>query len=78
MKKQKLEDFDFGFSTDVNVVDRGEMDQISNVAEEIRSAIQPLLDNLRKNPENDYINWPNRVEKIDEFEKHLDNIMEKR
>jgi hypothetical protein len=31
----------------------------------------PLLNNLAKNPENEYILWPNRVAKIDEFKKKL-------
>ena len=29
--------------------------------------IQPLLNNLQKNPEKDYIYWPNRMEKVEAF-----------
>ena len=29
--------------------------------------IQPLLNNLQKNPEKDYIYWPNRLEKVEAF-----------
>ena len=40
------------------------------------NAILPLLSNLRKNPEKDYIHWPNRIEKIDEFEAFLKSIVD--
>lgn len=38
--------------------------------------IIPLLCNLKKNPEKEYILWPNRVEKIDEFIQKLDKLIE--
>jgi hypothetical protein len=38
------------------------------------NAITPLLNNLKKNPEKDYILWPNRLAKVEEFETHLQNI----
>ena len=38
------------------------------------SSILPLLEQLKKNPEKEYIYWPNRVEKIEQFEQHLLNI----
>jgi len=28
------------------------------------NAVQPLLNNLKQNPQKDYILWPNRLEKI--------------
>lgn len=37
-------------------------------------AIQPLLNNLKSNPEKEYILWPNRLNKIEEFENHILNI----
>ena len=37
-------------------------------------AIQPLLNNLKKNPEKEYILWPNRIEKVDQFEDYLRKI----
>jgi cell division protein FtsB len=43
----------------------------------LRAAIQPLLNNLKKDPNKDYILWQNRVPKIEEFERHLDNIVSK-
>ena len=76
--------FDFGFTA----VDEDELD-ISKQAEEARTiagqhedklnrlyeAILPLLHNLKKNPEKDYIKWPNRVKKVEEFEKMIAGIV---
>ena len=39
------------------------------------NAILPLLSNLKKNHEKDYIYWPNRHEKIDAFADKLYAIM---
>ena len=44
---------------------------------ELRAAIQPLLNNLKSDPTKDYILWQNRVPKIEQFESHLDNIVNK-
>ena len=38
------------------------------------NAMIPLLTNLKKNPEKDYILWPNRLEKVEAFEDHLQKI----
>lgn len=38
------------------------------------NAIQPLLNNLKQNPEKEYILWPNRLDKIEQFETHIQNI----
>ena len=38
------------------------------------NAIMPLLNNLKQNPEKDYILWPNRLEKVEQFESHLQSI----
>ena len=35
---------------------------------------QPLLNNLRLNPEKDYIYWPNRMDKIELFSDKLDEV----
>jgi len=37
-------------------------------------AIVPLLENLKKNPEKDYIFWPQRMGKIEKFEQMLVQI----
>jgi len=34
----------------------------------------PLLKNLKENPDKDYIFWPNRVAKVEAFEKHIKDI----
>jgi hypothetical protein len=39
------------------------------------NAILPLLSNLKKNPEKDYIYWPNRTEKVEQFEDMIANII---
>ena len=38
------------------------------------NAIQPLLNNLKQNPEKEYIKWPNRLEKIEQFEGVIQKI----
>lgn len=38
------------------------------------NAIQPLLNNLKQNPEKEYILWPNRLDKIEQFETYIQNI----
>ncbi len=80
-------DFDFGFSlVDENELDV--VQKISKVAEQSSSnydhvqekvdnlynAITPLLNNLKQNPEKEYILWPNRVEKVEQFEEMLSEI----
>jgi len=42
--------------------------------DKLYNAIIPLLNNLKKNPEKDYILWPNRLAKVEEFEDHLQSI----
>ena len=42
--------------------------------DKLYNAIVPLLNNLKKNPEKEYILWPNRIEKVEQFESHLLNI----
>ena len=42
--------------------------------DKLYNAIQPLLTNLKKNPEKEYILWPNRIEKVDQFEDYLRKI----
>lgn len=41
------------------------------------NAIQPLLNNLKTNPSKEYILWPNRLEKIEQFETYLQGIYTK-
>ena len=79
--------FDFGFTAvdeeelqavqdaqkaagDVAVEAKSTQDKI----DALYNAIVPLLNNLKKNPEKDYILWPNRLEKVEAFEDHLQRI----
>ena len=75
-----MSDFDFGF-TIVNEDELEAVQSIRAEAEAINessfdtserldklyNAIQPLLNNLAKNPEKSYIYWPNRLEKLEQF-----------
>lgn len=38
------------------------------------NAIQPLLNNLKANPEKEFIKWPDRAEKVQRFSDHIDDI----
>jgi hypothetical protein len=79
--------FDFGF-TAVDESELKAVQEVSAKAEtlganalntqekldKLYNAIQPLLINLKKNPEKEYILWPNRIEKVDQFEDYLRKI----
>lgn len=75
--------FDFGFTA----VDEDELDTVVELQdkaeltlsyqtrlENLYNAIQPLLTNLKANPEKEYIKWPNRLEKVEAFEDHIQAI----
>lgn len=72
--------FDFGFTA----VNEDELDSvqiqkqaatsIEDRLDALYNAIIPLLTNLKKNPEKDYILWPNRLNKVEEFEAMLTRI----
>lgn len=80
--------FDFGF-TAVDESELEAVQQISTKASsteaevkiledklnKLYNAILPLLSNLKKNPEKEYILWPNRTEKIEAFEDHISGII---
>ena len=80
-------DFDFGFTavdeSELQSVQQkaalaNDAEQLANTTQEkldkLYNAIQPLLSNLKKNPEKEYILWPNRISKVDAFEDHLRKI----
>jgi len=85
------DDFDFGFTavdeTELQAVQDAQK-TVGDVSVEARTtqekldklynAITPLLTNLKRNPEKEYILWPNRVEKVDQFEDHLRKIYNSR
>jgi hypothetical protein len=49
-------------------------EQLQAKIDSLYNSIIPLLTNLKKNPEKEYILWPNRLAKVEEFETHLQKI----
>jgi ABC-type sugar transport system substrate-binding protein len=79
--------FDFGFTavdeTELQAVQDaqkavGDVEVTATVTQDkldkLYNAIVPLLNNLKKNPEKEYILWPNRIEKVELFESYLYKI----
>ena len=50
------------------------LDAVQNKIDRLYNAVIPLLNNLKKNPEKDYIHWPNRLDKVEQFEDMLTAI----
>ena len=80
-------DFDFGFTAvtedELDVVKKtqdsvNDAEQLAtstqDTLDKLYNAIIPLLTNLKKNPEKEYILWPNRLEKVEQFEDHIQKI----
>ncbi len=79
--------FDFGFTAvdedELSAVQQtaalaSDAEQLATTTQErldnLYNAIVPLLNNLKKNPEKEYILWPNRLAKVEQFETHLQTI----
>jgi hypothetical protein len=79
--------FDFGFTivdeNELEVVQQAtqQVETVSSIGQSTQerlnrlyNAIQPLLNNLKQNPQKEYILWPNRLEKIEQFEDHIQKI----
>lgn len=79
--------FDFGFTAvteeELEVVQKAsaEVETVSATAVSVQerldklfNAVQPLLTNLKKNPEKNYIYWPNRLDKVEQFEDYIQGI----
>jgi hypothetical protein len=79
--------FDFGFTAvdedELQVVQDaqkavGDTEVEAKSAQEkldkLYNAIIPLLNNLKANPEKEYILWPDRLTKVEAFESHLQKI----
>lgn len=49
-------------------------EQLTERLDRLYNAITPLLNNLKKNPEKEYILWPNRLQKVEEFEDFIQKI----
>lgn len=56
-----------------------EIEQVSKTYEKklktLHSMIMPLLNNLAKNPEREYILWPDRQKKINEFIAKVEKVV---
>tara|TARA_B100000902_G_C27260825_1_gene890609 strand:- start:393 stop:659 length:267 start_codon:yes stop_codon:yes gene_type:complete len=83
-----LLDFDFGFTAvDENELEAvqsvkaeagsaaANSQEMEDKLNKLYNSILPLLTNLKKNPEKEYILWPNRVEKIEQFEDLITEIV---
>jgi len=83
-----MSDFDFGFTAvDENELEAvqqlaqtatsssEEVQKLQDKLSKLYAAVVPLLNNLKANPEKDYIYWPNRTLKIDQFEVVLQKII---
>ena len=88
MAQSDLLKFDFGFTAvDESELEAfktikseassagAEVKALEEKVNSLYNAILPLLTNLKKDPEKDYILWPNRTEKIEQFEEHISKII---
>ncbi len=83
-----IEKFDFGFTAvdedELEVVQKqtqklestsGKIEETEDKLNKLYNSILPLLSNLKMNPEKDYIYWPKRVEKVEQFEELIAGIV---
>jgi hypothetical protein len=66
------EDFGFSFSDEMEI--KKDNDDLALRLQSMYDVIIPLLKNLNKNPNQEYIKWPNRIEKVVAFKEKLDEI----
>ena len=79
--------FDFGFTAvtedELSTVKKAnetaialseQTDSKQNQLDSLFNAIVPLLNNLKMNPEKEYILWPDRLAKVEQFEDMLQKI----
>jgi len=79
--------FDFGFTavtedeletvqelTQKSTSSAENLDAVQDKIDQLYNAIIPLLNNLKKNPEKDYIHWPDRLNKVEQFDDMLTKI----
>lgn len=79
------EDFDFGFtSVDENDINKEVLTELSDTSdlykqrlEQMYKLITPLIKNLMADADTKaYIHWPNRKEKLIQFQKQLDALLD--
>lgn len=68
-------DDDFGFTFSSGEEHTLVKDELTTQLQQLYNAIIPLLKNLKANPNQDTIVWPNRQEKIDAFKAKIDKIV---
>ena len=79
-----LQDYDFGFTavdeTELEAVTVASQQvaaastdtkEMQSKMDTLYNAIVPLLNNLQKNPEKEYIYWPDRHNKVEQFRDKL-------
>ena len=81
------EEFDFGFfavdeaelETVQQTTEKAEVAEknvltLKEKCDTLYNMVMPLLNNLALNPEKDYIYWPERLSKIEQFRDKLDEV----
>ena len=75
--------YDFGFSLMSEDEIKIEEEKLKKVVEnesykldKVREMIMPLLKNLMKEPQKEYIYWPDRKERVELFIKELDKFID--
>lgn len=81
------ESFDFGFTIvdeqELEVLQEaeekltvvsGNADALQDRLDKLYSMVMPLLNNLAKNPDKNYIFWPNRLARIEQFRDQLNEV----
>jgi hypothetical protein len=85
----ELDEFDWGFTLvtedELEAVQEAEskvtstsssLEALQTKLDTLYNAVQPLLNNLKSNPEKEYILWPGRVEKVEAFQLKLKSLYE--
>ena len=71
------DDFDFGFSAVEDIETPAAVSAQTRLVK-MHQMISHLLDNLAKDAHIPTINWPNRAERIKEFRKKIDQLLEQK
>lgn len=53
---------------------QGTAEELQERLDKLYNSFVPLLTNLKANPEKEYIYWPNRVDKVEQFSDHVYSI----
>jgi len=76
-------DYDFGFSlmSEEEIKENEKLLETAVITESakleaFKNMIMPFLNNLTKNPEKEYIYWPDRKERVELFIKELDKFID--